>query len=191
MNPAILSQNENVVPSLFQIAAYFDDFFSATGLKKPAPKLSRMPFADLMLHPKKLAAVLESAKTKSDTIATPRTAMPSPVKRSTPRVMSKKRDGNLAGRLDGHSSSELRKVEFTLEATAAGSVKLAGDFTDWEKGPVEMMHSPDGVWFTIVQLAPGSYSYRFIVDAQWRDDPRCTRCVPNPFGSHNAMIEVT
>jgi hypothetical protein len=53
------------------------------------------------------------------------------------------------------------------------------------------MHSPDGTWFTVVPLAPGSYCYRFIVDGQWCDDPGSARHAPNPFGTENAMICVT
>src|SRR5207245_1605330 len=98
--------------------------------------------------------------------------------------------GNV-GRTSCHAFGEIRKVEFFLEAPAARSVKLAGDFTHWEKSPVEMMHSQDGVWFTVVPLEPGQYAYRFIVDGQWRDDPSSTQHVINAFGTENALINVT
>jgi 1,4-alpha-glucan branching enzyme len=78
-----------------------------------------------------------------------------------------------------------------MEAPSAKSVKLAADFTDWEKFPLDMMKSKNGIWFSVIPLAPGQYSYRFIVDGQWYDDPRSTQRVPNPFGSENAVIAVT
>jgi hypothetical protein len=84
----------------------------------------------------------------------------------------------------------LRNTEFRMEAPAAKSVKLAGDFTEWEKAPLDMVQSYDGTWFTIVPLLPGTYSYRFIVDGQWLDDPQCAKHVPNPFGSEDAVLSV-
>lgn len=84
----------------------------------------------------------------------------------------------------------LRNTEFRMEAPAAKSVKLAGDFTEWERAPLDLVQSYDGTWFTIVPLLPGTYSYRFIVDGQWLDDPHCGCHVPNPFGSEDAVMNV-
>jgi 1,4-alpha-glucan branching enzyme len=86
---------------------------------------------------------------------------------------------------------ELKPTEFHLEAPFAESVKLAADFTEWEKFPLDMMKSEDGVWYTTVPLPPGHYSYRFIVDGEWCDDPRSMlRLHSNPFGRANAVMEV-
>lgn len=84
----------------------------------------------------------------------------------------------------------LRNTEFRMDAPSAKSVKLAGDFTEWESAPLDMVQSYDGSWFTIVPLLPGTYSYRFIVDGQWLDDPHCGRHAPNPFGSEDAVMSV-
>jgi hypothetical protein len=84
----------------------------------------------------------------------------------------------------------LRNTEFRMEAPSAKSVKLAGDFTGWEQSPLDLVQSYDGTWFTIVPLLPGTYSYRFIVDGQWLDDPHCGSHVPNPFGSEDAVMNV-
>jgi len=84
----------------------------------------------------------------------------------------------------------LRNTEFRMEAPEAKAVQLAGDFTEWEKSPLDLVQSYDGTWFTIVPLLPGTYSYRFIVDGQWLDDPHSTHHVPNPFGSEDAVMSV-
>ena len=76
------------------------------------------------------------------------------------------------------------------EATGARSVKLAGDFTNWEMSPVEMTASDNGDWSTVISLAPGQYAYRFIVDGRWQDDPKCLRRVGNPFGTENSVVEI-
>ncbi len=61
MNSSDLNQNEMTMPSLFQIAAFFEDFFPAGGSQRPASELSH-PFANLMSQPEKLKALLLSAR---------------------------------------------------------------------------------------------------------------------------------
>ena len=82
-------------------------------------------------------------------------------------------------------------IGFRLEAPSARSVELAADFTGWEQAPVKLTRRDDGVWLTALALPPGNYSYRFIVDGQWCDDPSCMQRVANPFGTMNAVITVT
>ena len=80
---------------------------------------------------------------------------------------------------------------FRITAPTAMSVMLAGDFTHWHRHSVSMRKGPDGVWTAIVELLPGSHSYRFIVDGEWRDDPECNIRVPNPSGGQNMVRQVT
>jgi hypothetical protein len=194
MKPSATPQNEMMVPSLFQLAAHFEDIVAAGGLRRSATRLSQTPFASLMLHPEKLMSLLKFSKAGNDPAAEPVTNGSNPVKPAktapSPRATSKKRGDSRVVKPAGQSPYVLKKIEFCLAAPSAGSVKLAADFTDWEKCPVEMMHSGDGNWLTVVPLAPGPYSYRFIVDGQWRSDPRAARRVPNPFGTENSMIVV-
>ena len=82
------------------------------------------------------------------------------------------------------------KQSFSFTAPGASCVQLAGDFTQWEQRPVDLQKGADGVWRTILELAPGAYHYRFLVDGQWRDDPECALLVPNPYGSQDAVREV-
>lgn len=79
---------------------------------------------------------------------------------------------------------------FTFRAPAAISVQLVGDFTHWQKQPLQLHRDPSGVWTTTVALSPGTYHYRFLVDGDWRDDPECALHVPNPFGGQNAVRQV-
>jgi hypothetical protein len=178
------------VPSLFQIAAFFEDFFPSSGFRRPATPVTHLPVAEYMSNPEKLMNLLSSGKTESHAaIAAPEKSQ-APPKRPTRTSPARKPAGPPAGKTDGPSLSMHKKVEFMLRSPSAGSVKLAGDFTDWEKSAVEMMHSEDGVWFTVVPLVPGLYSYRFIVDGQWCDDPGSAQQVPNPFGTRNAVVRV-
>jgi 1,4-alpha-glucan branching enzyme len=88
------------------------------------------------------------------------------------------------------SPHEIKNTEFTLEASSAKSVLLAADFTNWEKSPLPMIKAEKGVWHVVVPLAPGNYSYRYIVDGKWSDDPQCSYRIPNSFGTANATRKV-
>ena len=83
-----------------------------------------------------------------------------------------------------------KKQTFSFTAPMATSVLLAGDFTHWQEHPIPLKKRPRGLWQVTVELPPGLYHYRFIVDNEWRDDPECTLRVPNTFGSENAVRRV-
>ncbi len=83
-----------------------------------------------------------------------------------------------------------RTQHFAFTAPEAMSVQLVGDFTHWQQDPINLQKDPDGVWRIAVELKPGTYHYRFLVDGQWRDDPECALYVPNPYGSRDAVREV-
>jgi Glycogen recognition site of AMP-activated protein kinase len=143
------------------------------------------PFEELARFPEKLEASLNAAKIENDIFAASRKTGK---KRATRCAAPENKN---CGFWDpARSLIELKQIEFTLEAPEAGSVKLAADFTDWEKYPLDMIQGENGVWFTVVPLAPGHYSYRFIVDGQWCDDPRSNLRVENPFGTSNAVRQV-
>lgn len=88
-----------------------------------------------------------------------------------------------------NKNSNSRKQIFHFTAPQATSVLLVGDFTHWQQQPIPLHKDQDGVWSASVDLAPGRHTYRFIVDAEWRDDPECTLRVPNPFGGQDMVRE--
>ena len=79
---------------------------------------------------------------------------------------------------------------FAMHAPGADRVQLVGDFTHWQKNPVNMQKDEQGIWRTALALEPGTYHYRFLVDGQWRDDPECTLRVSNPYGSQDSVRQV-
>ncbi len=181
------TQAKPTVRSPFQTAASLD-VAPAVALKSKTPAPSQTPFVDLVLQPDKLEKALNSARAANDAFDAARTNSRNGAKgtrqNSPPKRVTVKRN-------TGNVPRQPRRVEFFLKAPSAKSVKLAADFTDWEKYPLDMMQNEDGFWFSFVPLEPGQYSYRFIVDGQWCDDPRSTRRVPNPFGTENALLDVT
>jgi len=189
MKTSAPAQNKPLIPSLFQIASHLEDFAPASNSKSPAPPVPST-FADLMLHREKLEQALRIAKSENDAFDASRKFSQSPAKRATRSAASQNFDDSNAGK-PSSPLIELKPTEFHLEAPFAESVKLAADFTEWEKFPLDMMKSVDGVWYTTVPLPPGHYSYRFIVDGEWCDDPSSVlRLHDNPFGRANAVMEV-
>jgi 1,4-alpha-glucan branching enzyme len=134
----------------------------------------------MMSDPKKIKAALKTEKDLDPKIG----------RDNTGSVLPKKRDKSSKGRAEKSSADSLVKTEFSIEATSASSVKLAADFTGWEKSPVDLIKSEHGIWHTIVPLPPGDHSYRYIVDGKWCDDPHSARRIPNPFGTVNAVVSV-
>ena len=88
------------------------------------------------------------------------------------------------------ASAKKMDQTFRFKAPNAVSVQLVGDFTHWKGRPINLKRDKMGVWKTKVNLAPGTYHYRFLVDGEWRDDPECTLRIPNPYGSENSVLQV-
>src|SRR5882672_9097606 len=93
--------------------------------------------------------------------------------------------------VESGASAQHGAAVFRLEMPAAQTVKLVADFTGWDKNPLDLSPGENGVWQVTVALPPGRYAYRFLVDGEWHDDPQCVECKPNPFGTANAVVEVT
>ena len=82
----------------------------------------------------------------------------------------------------------LKKVNFTLSAPEAQNVFLAGDFNGWDINSHPLKKGTKGKWKVSVDLMPGRYEYRFLVDGEWRNNPDCTAFASNPFGGENCII---
>jgi 1,4-alpha-glucan branching enzyme len=89
-------------------------------------------------------------------------------------------------------SATARSINQTFEfaAPTAKHVELVGDFTHWQEKPIHLRKNNDGIWRTTVNLQLGPHEYRFLVDDQWCDDPKCAQHVPNPFGGQNDVRQV-
>jgi hypothetical protein len=81
-------------------------------------------------------------------------------------------------------------VTFRLQGFPyADAVVLAGSFNKWNQFETTFAQV-DGEWLCRVQLAPGRYTYKFIVDGEWMLDP------PNPLteadgsGNVNSVLVV-
>jgi len=87
------------------------------------------------------------------------------------------------------TTNKQTKQVFQLASPAAKTVLLVGVFTNWHKRGIPMQMDGNGIWTATVALTPGTHRYRFIVDGEWRDDPRCKSRAPNPFGGEDMLRE--
>ncbi len=82
-------------------------------------------------------------------------------------------------------------VVFVSLYPRADSVHIAGDFNNWQPEQTPMQKVGDsGVWQTEMNLQPGRYRYRLVVDGQWQQDPYNEVTELNPFGGFNSVVEV-
>jgi 1,4-alpha-glucan branching enzyme len=86
--------------------------------------------------------------------------------------------------------SPLKTVSFRTRVADAKEVTVTGDFTGWSKEKVRLTKDAKGEWSGVLELAPGEYQYRLLVDGEWRDDPLAQARVPNQFGSSNCVLKV-
>jgi len=63
-------------------------------------------------------------------------------------------------------------VEFTYYDPAAFSVSLAGNFNNWDANATPLVKDEEGTWRVVVELTPGDYEYKFVVNGgDWMVDP--------------------
>ncbi len=82
-------------------------------------------------------------------------------------------------------------VVFVTLYPRAKSVQVAGDFNDWQPNKTNLEKVGDsGVWQTKLQMPPGRYRYRLVVDGQWQQDPYNKLTEASPLGGFNSVVEV-
>lgn len=83
-----------------------------------------------------------------------------------------------------------KPAEFKFHAPNAKRVSVAGSFNNWDTKKLTAKKDSKGNWAAKVNLKPGRYEYKFVIDGNWHNDPRCTSCVSNSFGSQNCVVEI-
>lgn len=87
---------------------------------------------------------------------------------------------------------KLKECIFSVSAPEAKEVRIVGDFNAWRLDDQEnnMMPDNNGVWRKKINLNPGKYHYRFVIDGVWREDPNNPIRITNPFGEMNSLVEI-
>lgn len=82
-----------------------------------------------------------------------------------------------------------KSVMFIVNADKGKEVYLAGSFNEWSTTAKKMAYKA-GVYSATVQLAPGEYQYKFVIDGTWCADPENVNAVKNDQGTFNSVITV-
>lgn len=84
----------------------------------------------------------------------------------------------------------VQQVQFVLVAPSAKSVALVGDFNDWSAVPLTPVKT-GGAWTITVPLAPGRYTYNFVVDGnRVMPDPAAPEAPADDFGTPASVVTV-
>lgn len=111
--------------------------------------------------------------------------------------MSKRRKQTAMNAAEEAASPPAKADDLQMPGPQATSVCLAGDFNAWGPDSVIMARIADGSWPLELDLEPGGYEHKFVIDGPWHCEPGCetpeerpSRCVSNPFGTKNSVVEV-
>lgn len=86
------------------------------------------------------------------------------------------------------SDSARKRVTFKYKNMQAKKVELAASFASWQRRA--MTKKEDGSWDTAVDLAPGKYLYKFVVDESWIKDPANPKAQPDGYGGESSVLEL-
>ena len=91
----------------------------------------------------------------------------------------------------GHPKVNTRRVVLTVNADPGSEVAVSGDFNAWNPEGKRMTDKKSKGQFTVtLNLAPGIYEYKFIINKTWSLDPNCKEWVPNSYGTLNSVLHV-
>jgi hypothetical protein len=85
-----------------------------------------------------------------------------------------------------------RVVRFRLVAEGAHRVTVVGDFNDWDSRATPLRPAgAGGAWSVAVPIAPGRYSYAFVIDGvTWKADPAALPAPGDDYGRPSSLLLV-
>jgi len=92
--------------------------------------------------------------------------------------------------LERFPALEKQEIILTYFDTEAREVRVAGDFNGWSPEASPLKNTGAGKWIIRLMLRSGQYEYRFVVDGRWREDPRASQRVANPYGGFNSILKL-
>ncbi len=108
---------------------------------------------------------------------------------ATVKVVAKK--GKAKATVKKAKAQVKKAVTFTLHAEKGKAVYLAGSFNEWSTTAKKMAYkAKDGIYAATVQLPPGDYQYKFVIDGTWCADPENVNAVKNDQGTFNSIFTV-
>ncbi len=145
----------------------------ATKAKAPAAKAKKVVKKKTATKAKKTTSVKKTTKTVKKTVA--KGAQSSRVKGTIKRSLTLK--------------SIEKDIELSFYAPLAHAVQIAGSFNSWSAG--DLSKDDNGTWQTLLNLKPGRYEYKYLVDGRWENAQDAHEMVDNGQGSLNSVLIVS
>jgi hypothetical protein len=87
--------------------------------------------------------------------------------------------------------SAVSTVRFTLVASGASRVAVAGSFNGWSTAATPLRQIDKDTWAADIPLGAGRYVYQFVIDGhRWVPDPQAPRDAGDDFGVTNSVVTV-
>jgi chromosome partitioning protein len=86
---------------------------------------------------------------------------------------------------------KLSKMNFIVNAPDAKEVFIVGDFNNWQMNESSRMEKVNDTWQKSLQLDPGNYRYRFVIDGQWTEDSLNPKKSRNPYGEMDSLLDLS
>jgi hypothetical protein len=98
----------------------------------------------------------------------------------------------VAASVDRAAQEKPIAVQFVLDAAAAKSVALVGDFNGWDGSTTPLARdSASGAWSVVAAVPPGRHVYAFLVDGKvWTLDPRAPKTKDSDYGTEQSVVIV-
>lgn len=126
------------------------------------------------------------ARSQAGRTDSPRPAAPIRVERPADNSGDARRVSHLYG-----ARCTSRGVLFVQPGDSTQSIHIAGEFNHWSPTADRLRYNPEaGVYQTMIELPPGRFQYRLIIDGQWQRDPYNPSQELNAFGVANSVIVV-
>ena len=81
-------------------------------------------------------------------------------------------------------------VRFIYQDIDAQSVYLVGSMNEWNTSSDLMKKQADGTWEIRLKLESGKYSYKYLVDGNWKNDPYNPNLEDDGYGGSNSFFEL-
>ena len=85
------------------------------------------------------------------------------------------------------------EVHFSYQPSAStpSQVSVAGEFNSWNADANVMTDADgDGLYEATLDIPPGRYEYKFVVDGTWYENPLAAEQVSDPYGGKNSVLTV-
>ena len=82
-------------------------------------------------------------------------------------------------------------VDFFYPGAPGKTVCIAGSFNDWAPQNSQMVYNSDQQGYVLsIELPPGSYEYKFVIDGEWMLDEANDNFAANDFGTLNSCLNI-